>query len=90
MTAVERLAQFLNLPEEAPLVVTDVRPPEDWPLHGRVVIRDLRVRYRPALDLILRGVSLTIEPGTKVGICGRTVGSWVIRNLRTCGVDRAC
>jgi ATP-binding cassette subfamily C (CFTR/MRP) protein 1 len=30
------------------------------------------MRYRPDLDLVLKDISLKIEPGTKVGLCGRT------------------
>jgi ABC-type multidrug transport system fused ATPase/permease subunit len=72
MTAVERLTSFLELPEEAP-EVTDVRPAESWPHAGAIEIRDLRLRYREGLDIILKGLTLSIEPGDKVGICGRTV-----------------
>ena len=65
---------------------TPVRPselseklPEDildndnhWPLHGEIKISNLKLKYRPELEYILKGISLTIPARAKVGICGRT------------------
>eukprot|EP01017_Pseudomicrothorax_dubius_P015506 TRINITY_DN1785_c0_g1_i2.p1 TRINITY_DN1785_c0_g1~~TRINITY_DN1785_c0_g1_i2.p1 ORF type:complete len:266 (+),score=65.05 TRINITY_DN1785_c0_g1_i2:64-861(+) len=45
---------------------------EDWPAGGHVQIKDLSVRYRPELELILKGISLEIHPGEHIGIVGRT------------------
>ena len=42
-----------------------------WPTRGAIEIRDLKLRYRPDLDLVVRGLSLSIPGGAKVGICGR-------------------
>jgi ABC-type multidrug transport system fused ATPase/permease subunit len=33
---------------------------------------DVVMRYRPELPLALRGVSFSVQPGQKLGICGRT------------------
>ena len=71
LTAMERLEHFLQLPVEAP-TVTEIRPPSDWPDKGEIVIKDLSARYRPELDPVLRGLTLTVKAGEKVGICGRT------------------
>ncbi|KAL4749632.1 P-loop containing nucleoside triphosphate hydrolase protein [Aspergillus terricola var. indicus] len=50
--------------------------PENWPAHGRVTIEDLVASYdAPAVgggEPVLRGVSLDIPAGAKVGICGRS------------------
>jgi ABC-type glutathione transport system ATPase component len=35
-------------------------------------VRDLKLRYRPGLPLVLRGVSFEVSPGEKVGLVGRT------------------
>ena len=43
-----------------------------WPQRGEIVIKNLRLKYRPELECILKGVSLTIPARAKVGICGRT------------------
>lgn len=66
MTSVERLLDFKELPQEAATVVDDYRPPEHWPSEGRIEIRNLQMRYRPELDLVLKGVNLSIPGGTKV------------------------
>ena len=44
----------------------------DWPSAGRVTLKDLSVRYRPGLPLVLQGVSADIQAGWKVGVVGRT------------------
>jgi ABC-type multidrug transport system fused ATPase/permease subunit len=81
MTAVERLEHYRSgIPKEMmdgfvrqeesqqiPIVI-----PGDWPQHGGVVMKDVRMRYRPGLPLVLRGVTMTIRPKEKVGIVGRT------------------
>jgi ABC-type multidrug transport system fused ATPase/permease subunit len=43
-----------------------------WPTQGVMVIENLKVKYRPTLDYVLKGVSLKIPHGSKVGIVGRT------------------
>ena len=45
---------------------------ENWPKSGKIIARNLSVRYRPNLPLVLDGVDFTIESGEKVGIVGRT------------------
>jgi ABC-type multidrug transport system fused ATPase/permease subunit len=35
-------------------------------------VRHLRLRYRPELPLVLHGVSFHIQPGEKIGVCGRS------------------
>jgi ABC-type glutathione transport system ATPase component len=39
---------------------------------GAIAVRDLVVRYRPGLPLVLRGVSFDVAGGNKVGLVGRT------------------
>lgn len=72
MNAVERLLEYLPLPQESAAVVKDNRPPPTWPSRGRVAVRNLWLRYRPELDPVLRDVSFTLEPGENLGVCGRT------------------
>lgn len=42
------------------------------PAAGAICVRDLVVRYRPGLPLVLRGVSFDVAGGNKVGLVGRT------------------
>ncbi|PAA47237.1 hypothetical protein BOX15_Mlig030509g1 [Macrostomum lignano] len=69
--AVERLDEYSNLETEAPWT-TDSLPPSGWPSRGRVEFCNYATRYRPGLDLVLQGISVSFEPGHKVGIVGRT------------------
>lgn len=43
-----------------------------WPSAGKIVIKNLRLRYRPDLPLALKGLDLSVQPGEKLGIVGRT------------------
>ena len=71
MTAVERLNAFDDLPQEAPYERAD-DVPADWPQKGAITFREAKLRYRPELDLVMRGIDCTVAAGEKVGICGRT------------------
>ncbi|WIA32238.1 hypothetical protein OEZ86_003085 [Tetradesmus obliquus] len=73
--SVERVVQYLQpateAPEEtAPEVAATL--PAGWPAAGAISVRDLKLRYRPGLPLVLRGVSFEVSPGEKVGLVGRT------------------
>ncbi|XP_057526172.1 ABC transporter C family member 10-like [Amaranthus tricolor] len=72
MISVERLNQYMDIPSEAAEVVEDNRPPQNWPLAGKVEICNLQVRYRPDTPLVLKGISCTFEGRDKIGIVGRT------------------
>ena len=41
--SVERIMQFMHLPEEPPAVIPDKRPPPSWPSEGRIDLDNLRV-----------------------------------------------
>ncbi|KAL3441173.1 P-loop containing nucleoside triphosphate hydrolase protein [Aspergillus insuetus] len=45
--------------------------PSSWPSQGGIEFDNVSASYGPS-DLVLRNVSLSIKPGEKVGICGRT------------------
>ncbi|CAM9259775.1 unnamed protein product, partial [Ectocarpus fasciculatus] len=72
ITAVERAQEYADLTPEAPPIVDDYRPPEGWPASGAVNLSGIKMRYRPGLDLVLKGVSLDIKGGERIGIAGRT------------------
>ncbi|RZC52528.1 hypothetical protein C5167_020953 [Papaver somniferum] len=72
MVSVERIRQFINIPSEAPWRIKDCLPCPGWPTHGDVSVNNLQVRYRPNTPLILKGVTIRIQGGEKVGVVGRT------------------
>jgi len=43
-----------------------------WPWQGQITFNNVKMRYRPDTELVLKGVSLTIRPGEKIGVVGRT------------------
>lgn len=53
-------------------VVAHSSVPADWPSRGRIQLRTLNIRYRADLPLVLKGISLTFAPGSRIGIVGRT------------------
>jgi ATP-binding cassette subfamily C (CFTR/MRP) protein 1 len=46
--------------------------PEGWPKEGKVSFKDVSLRYRPKTAIVLKDLTFDIEPGQKIGICGRT------------------
>ena len=77
MVSVERVDEYTKLPSEestGALAQHGVieEPPKEWPAHGALRFEKLEMRYRPELPLVLKGVSFAVNPGHKVGICGRT------------------
>jgi len=70
--AVERVRHYIeNIPHEKPF--TSSNPPaKPWPSSGSMVIKDLKMRYRPDLPLVLKGLSLQIKGGERIGVIGRT------------------
>ncbi|KAI8619281.1 P-loop containing nucleoside triphosphate hydrolase protein [Chytriomyces sp. MP71] len=43
-----------------------------WPQMGKLEIKDVVLKYRSDLPPVLHGVSVSVEPGTMIGIVGRT------------------
>ncbi|XP_044790836.2 ATP-binding cassette sub-family C member 2 isoform X2 [Bubalus kerabau] len=71
IVAVERITEYINVENEAPWV-TDKRPPEGWPSKGEIQFSNYQVRYRPELDLALKGITCDIKSTEKIGVVGRT------------------
>ncbi|KAF9352349.1 Multidrug resistance-associated protein 1 [Mortierella sp. AD094] len=71
LVSVERIQEYSERPMEAP-AVTGVRLPQNWPQQGLVVFKHYSARYRVGLDLAVKDVSFTVEPGQKIGIVGRS------------------
>ena len=71
--AVERIKEYTELEGEAerhqPI---DDGAAKDWPIDGALVFRDAKLRYRPDLPLVLKGLNISIPGGSKIGVVGRT------------------
>ncbi|KAJ2114137.1 hypothetical protein IW146_003313 [Coemansia sp. RSA 922] len=67
--------EFRNLAErdpEAPYVIDSCQPSTQWPSNGKIEFQDFSMKYSADLNYALKNVNLTINPGEKVGIVGRT------------------
>ncbi|GAA5823616.1 hypothetical protein JCM11251_000700 [Rhodosporidiobolus azoricus] len=73
LNSVERVMHYANnLEREAPAVIEDARPPAEWPREGAVEFKDVVMSYRPELPPVLKGLNLSVLPGEKIGVVGRT------------------
>ncbi|EDQ85993.1 uncharacterized protein MONBRDRAFT_34017 [Monosiga brevicollis MX1] len=79
MTSVERIlhyARHLTTESDEEAVAAQGRALPDvgpaWPDAGMLELHDLSVRYRDDLPDVLHSLSLTMEPGSKIGVMGRT------------------
>ena len=74
MTSVERIVHYAeDIEQEAPHYVDKVTVPADWPSEGRIVLRDVVMKYRPELPPVLRGLNMAVIPREKIGIVGRSL-----------------
>ena len=44
---------------------------KEWP-KGEITFEGVKLRYRPELPLVLKGLDIHIPSGSKVGVVGRT------------------
>lgn len=73
MNAVERVHYYAtSVPEEAPAETTGFDLPASWPENGSISFRDVQMRYREGLPLVLDGLNIDIKAGERLGIVGRT------------------
>lgn len=72
--SVERVIEYLDIPQEAPAIIEDHRPPAFWPSNsGKLVVENLSVKYAPALPAVLRNLSFSIEPSEKIGVVSERI-----------------
>ncbi|XP_068169357.1 ATP-binding cassette sub-family C member 8 isoform X1 [Antennarius striatus] len=71
--SVKRINGLLKTePENYEGLLTVSQVPDGWPQQGEIKIQNLSVRYDATLKPVLKNVNAYINPGQKVGICGRT------------------
>ncbi|KAJ2062021.1 ABC transporter C member 13 [Coemansia sp. S146] len=74
-TLLAEINAFRNLAErdaEAPYVIDCCRPSVQWPPNGKIEFRDFSMKYGADLGYALKNINLTINPGERIGIVGRT------------------
>lgn len=76
MNSVERVVYYANhVEQEAPHFIEGTTPPAPWPSVGKIELKDVELRYRPELPPVLKGLTMTVRGGEKIGIVGRCVSS---------------
>ncbi|WRT70588.1 uncharacterized protein IL334_007586 [Kwoniella shivajii] len=73
--SVERVQEYLSLPQEAPAIIPSNRPPAYWPSTDSgstfLSVQDLEIKYAPDLPTVFKG-SFDVKAGEKIGLIGRT------------------
>ena len=72
MSSIERLHEYAKWRDHERDWDSPSPEQPNWPRSGGVEIENVRVRYRPGLPLVLKGLSFMVSGGEKVGIIGRT------------------
>lgn len=74
IVSVERVEKYINeLAQERPRnLPEDKTLPANWPSEGKIEFRKFSARYRDELPLAMKDISIVINAGEKIGICGRT------------------
>ncbi|KAH6888231.1 multidrug resistance-associated ABC transporter [Coprinopsis sp. MPI-PUGE-AT-0042] len=76
LNSVERVVEYLDLPQEPPAVIESNRAPAYWPSGSKdkdlVTVENLVIKYAPDLPAVLRDVSFTLKGSERIGLLGRT------------------
>ncbi|KAK0200579.1 hypothetical protein DFS33DRAFT_1362775 [Desarmillaria ectypa] len=76
LNSVERVVEYLELPQEPPAVIESHRPPAYWPSSSEndslIAVESLVVKYSPELPAVLQDISFTLKAGERIGLLGRT------------------
>ncbi|KAJ6593236.1 multidrug resistance-associated ABC transporter [Mycena capillaripes] len=76
LNSVERVIEYMDLPQEPPAVIESNRPPAYWPSSAKndslIVAENLSIKYAPDLPAVLQDVSFSLKAGERIGLLGRT------------------
>jgi len=76
LNSVERVVEYLDLPQEPPAIIESNRPPAYWPSsasnNALIRVEDLVVKYAPELPAVLHGISFSLQAKERIGLLGRT------------------
>ena len=73
----QRLCHYADeLEREADPVLEAARPPKEWPANGAIELKQVVMSYRAGLPPVLKGLSLSVGAGEKIGVVGRCGGHY--------------
>ena len=70
--AIARIKDFEETTAQEHLPQECESPPGQWPSRGAIEFRGINASYTSDAEPVLRDLTLKIQPGQKMGICGRT------------------
>jgi ABC-type multidrug transport system fused ATPase/permease subunit len=75
-SSVERVVEYLDLPQEPPAIIENNRVPAYWPSSSNkdslIRVEDLVIKYAPELPPVLHNVSFSLGATERIGLLGRT------------------
>lgn len=73
MNSTERMYHYgFNLENEAPATIEGHVPAKSWPEKGAIEMKNVGLRYRPELPMVLHHFNLSVKGGERIGVVGRT------------------
>lgn len=74
MNSVERVVYYAEeVEQEKYKGNSELQPPASWPTTGSIEMTNLQLSYRPELPPVLKGLTMRLQSGEKLGIVGRCV-----------------
>ncbi|KAL2067058.1 hypothetical protein VTL71DRAFT_1482 [Oculimacula yallundae] len=70
--AISRLISFTGHTASENLPGENGPVPENWPMHGSIELKNVSASYDSDDNLVIRNLNMSIKPGEKIGICGRS------------------
>jgi ATP-binding cassette subfamily C (CFTR/MRP) protein 1 len=70
--AIARVRDFVTNTESEVKSIESVEPLLEWPSSGALELQDFAASYSESSELVIKGINLSIKPGEKLGICGRS------------------
>ena len=72
MNSVERIDYYATgVEQEAAYEIPEKKPDAEWPKEGRISMQNVFLSYRPGLPAVLKGLTMDVNAGEKIGIVGR-------------------
>ncbi|GJJ09853.1 hypothetical protein Clacol_004077 [Clathrus columnatus] len=73
MNGVERIVYYANeIEQDGEYERPNATPPPEWPANGTIEFKNVEMSYRPGLPTVLKGLTMSVKGGEKIGIVGRT------------------
>ncbi|KAF0639068.1 hypothetical protein FPSE5266_00902 [Fusarium pseudograminearum] len=70
--AIARIRMFCSSAPNEEKPGENKNPEEAWPRYGGLEVKNVDVQYDHTTEPVLRGLSFSLKPGEKLGICGRS------------------